>query len=103
MNIKDYVSGFTNHPILFIGTGISLRYLKNSYTWDGLLRHVAYELSGNNEYYLDLKSESEIDGKYDYTKIAADLEKNSTNSCKMIVTENLRRSMIYFTNSWKMI
>lgn len=75
MNIKDYVSGFSNHPILFIGTGISLRYLKNSYTWDGLLRHVAYELSGNDEYYFDLKSESEYDGRYDYTKIATDLEK----------------------------
>lgn len=75
MNIKDYVSGFSNHPILFIGTGVSLRYLENSYTWDGLLRHVAYELSGNYEYYLDLKSGSEVDGKYDYTKIATDLEK----------------------------
>lgn len=74
MNIKDYVSGFTNHPILFVGTGISLRYLKNSYTWDGLLRHVARELSGKDEYYLDLKSESETDGRYDYTKIATSLE-----------------------------
>lgn len=75
MNIKDYVSGFRNHPILFIGTGISLRYLNNSYTWDGLLRHIAYELSGNHEFYLDLKSRAERDGKYDYTKIATALEK----------------------------
>lgn len=75
MNIKEYVSGFNNHPILFVGTGISLRYLENSYTWDGLLRHIARELSGNNEYYLDLKSRSEVDGKYDYTKIATDLER----------------------------
>lgn len=82
MDIKDYVSGFSNHPILFIGTGISLRYLENSYTWDGLLRHVAHELSGNDEYYLDLKSSSEIDGKYDYTRIATDLEKRFNDDLK---------------------
>ena len=76
MDIKEFVSGFRNHPILFIGTGISLRYFKDSYTWDGLLRHVAYELHENEEYYLDIKSNSEVDGKYDYTKIASELEKD---------------------------
>lgn len=27
-----------NHPILFLGTGFSLRYLKQSYTWYDLLK-----------------------------------------------------------------
>jgi hypothetical protein len=76
MDIKEFVSGFRNHPILFIGTGISLRYFQDSYTWDSLLRHVAYELHENEEYYLDVKSNSEVDGKYDYTKIASELEKD---------------------------
>jgi len=36
MNIIDFIKKYKNHPILFIGTGMSLRYLKNSYTWDNL-------------------------------------------------------------------
>ena len=42
MDIKDYISNFTNHPVLFVGTGISLRYLKNSFTWDSLLERISY-------------------------------------------------------------
>lgn len=28
MNINDFISNYRNHPVLFVGTGISLRYLK---------------------------------------------------------------------------
>lgn len=76
MTVKNFISGYKNHPVLFIGTGISLRYIENSFTWDGLLRHVAQELRGNNEYYLDLKANSEINGKCNYPKIASQLEKD---------------------------
>lgn len=78
MNIKDFISNYKNHPILLIGTGISLRYLKKSYTWDALLRHIAFELKGNKEYYLDLKAEYENNGKYQYELIASALEKEFT-------------------------
>ncbi len=74
MNINDFVSRYKNHPVLFVGTGVSLRYLENSYTWDNLLKTVAFELKGNNDFYLDIKAESENSGKYDYTKVAALLE-----------------------------
>jgi len=74
MNIREFVSRYRNHPVLFIGTGISLRYLKNSYTWDGLLRKISYELKGNNEFYLDLKSDCEEKGKYKFDRIASLLE-----------------------------
>ncbi|MGG1793605.1 SIR2 family protein [Bacillus mycoides] len=74
MNIREFIRGFKNHPVLFIGTGVSLRYLENSFTWDGLLKHISRELVGNNEHYYDIKSRYEIDGDYDYTKIAMDLE-----------------------------
>ncbi|SMG62427.1 conserved hypothetical protein, partial [methanotrophic bacterial endosymbiont of Bathymodiolus sp.] len=74
MEIKNFISGYRNHPVLFLGAGISLRYLKNSYTWDGLLRHISSELKGNSEYYLDVKSSSEVDGQYDFLKIASILE-----------------------------
>jgi hypothetical protein len=74
MHIKDFIGTYKNHPVLFVGTGVSLRYLKDSQTWDSLLRKIALELTGGTEYYLDLKAACEINGKYDYTKIAGLLE-----------------------------
>ncbi|MDI1222346.1 SIR2 family protein [Acinetobacter sp.] len=79
MHINDFISQYKNHPILFVGTGISLRYLKDSYTWDGLLKKITYELKGNAEYYLDLKSSCVENGKYRYDKIATLLEDEFTN------------------------
>lgn len=74
MNIHEFISSYKNHPVLFVGTGISLRYLKNSYTWDSLLCKIAYELKGNKEFYLDIKSKSQVDGKYKFDKVASLLE-----------------------------
>ncbi|TYB72166.1 SIR2 family protein [Bizionia saleffrena] len=74
MNIKEFISNFKNHPVLFVGTGVSLRYLSNSYTWDGLLKKIAFDLKGNSEYYLDLKSTCQEDGVYNFEKLASLLE-----------------------------
>ncbi|WP_039042967.1 SIR2 family protein [Sporosarcina sp. ZBG7A] len=74
MNIRDFITGFKNHPVLFVGTGMSLRYLKNSYTWDALLKYISLELTGANEYYYDIKSKYEDEKGFDYPKIATDLE-----------------------------
>lgn len=74
MHIRDFIKSFTNHPILFVGTGISLRYLENSFTWDGLLSYLSKMIKGSNEYYYDLKSKYEKEGIFDYSKIAKDLE-----------------------------
>ena len=71
MNIQEFIGQYRNHPVLFVGAGVSLRYLNNAFTWDGLLKHIAFELKGNNEFYLDIKAESRENGKYDYTKVAA--------------------------------
>lgn len=79
MTIQEFIAEYKNHPVLFIGTGISLRYLENSYTWDGLLGKIAFELSGNQEYYLDIKSKCYIDNKFDYLKIAELLEDDFNN------------------------
>lgn len=56
MNIKDFVSKFHTHPVLFFGTGMSMRYLNTSYSWKGLLRHVIEELTGNDELFLNIDS-----------------------------------------------
>ncbi|EMU8674504.1 SIR2 family protein, partial [Listeria monocytogenes] len=46
-----------------------------SYTWEGLLKHISYELTGNNETFLDLKSKSQnSDGTFSYEEIASDIE-----------------------------
>ena len=74
MNIKNFIGNFENHPVLFVGTGISLRYLKNSYTWDGLLKKIAFDLKGDSEYYLDLKSQYEENGVYNFEKLASSIE-----------------------------
>lgn len=75
MNIKDFISKFRNHPVLFVGTGLSLRYLNNSFTWDNLLKHISYEMTGDCEHYLDIKSNHYKNSLYSYDEIAADLEK----------------------------
>ncbi|MBF0694631.1 MAG: SIR2 family protein [Flavobacterium sp.] len=74
MTIQEFISQYRNHPILFVGTGISLRYLKNSFTWDDLLSKIAFELTGNPEYYYDIKAQCDIDGKFNYLKIASIIE-----------------------------
>lgn len=74
MNIKEFISNFKNHPVLFVGTGVSLRYLKNSFTWDGLLKKISFDLKANTEYYLDLKSNCQEDGVYNFERLASMLE-----------------------------
>lgn len=75
MNIKEFVSDFKNHPVLFIGTGLSLRYLENSYTWDGLLSKISLDLFDHKEYYYDIKSKyTSREGTSDFKQIAGDLE-----------------------------
>ena len=79
MTIQEFIAQYKNHPVLFIGTGISLRYLENSFTWDGLLSKIALELTDNPEYYLDIKAKCFIEGKFDFLKIAALLEQDFNN------------------------
>ena len=56
MNINNFVNQYKNYPVLFVGTGISRRYLETSYTWDELLRKIAEDLWGSDERYLDIKA-----------------------------------------------
>lgn len=82
MHIKDFIRNFKNHPVLFIGTGMSLRYLENSFTWDGLLSHISEQMKGSDEYYYDLKFKYEREGLYDFPKIARDLENEFNETLK---------------------
>jgi hypothetical protein len=74
MTIQNFIAQYRNHPILFVGTGISLRYLKNSFTWDDLLSKIAFELTENSEYYFDVKALCHENNKFNYLKIATIIE-----------------------------
>lgn len=74
MQIDEFVQNFTNHPVLFIGTGLSLRYLRNSYTWDALLEKITCSFKSPEDY-LDLKFENKVDGRISYENLASVLEK----------------------------
>jgi hypothetical protein len=74
MEIQEFVSHYKNHPVLFIGTGFSLRYLENSFSWDGLLAKISFELTDNDEFYYDLKADSMERGEYSYDLLATKLE-----------------------------
>ncbi|MGL4451784.1 MAG: SIR2 family protein [Sarcina sp.] len=74
MDINNFISKYKNHPVLFIGTGISLRYLEKSYTWDALLEKIAFDLTGNEEFYLDIKSRYYQNGEFKFEPIAEELE-----------------------------
>ena len=56
MDIFEFVSSYKNHPVLFVGTGLSLRYLNNSFNWEGLLKYVAIDLYGTDEQLYDMKN-----------------------------------------------
>lgn len=78
MNIDAFIQQYKNHPILFVGAGVSLRYIKNSYNWHDLLKVVSFELKNNEEYFLDLISQCRKNEKPDYAKIASILESEFT-------------------------
>jgi SIR2-like domain len=100
MHINDYVSNYKNHPILFIGTGISLRYLNNSYTWDGLLKKISYDFTSNKEVFLDIKSQCYSNNNFSYEKIATQIEADFNNYIKLdrngkfkLINDTFYRSM----------
>ena len=82
MDIQEFISKYHNHPVLFVGTGLSLRYLKNSYSWDSLLQKIAKDFNPDPEYYLDIKAEHMQATGYAYEKIAAQLEKDFNQNLK---------------------
>src|SRR5690606_7511148 len=77
MNIKEFVGKFKNHPVLFVGTGLSLRYLNNAYNWDGILKTICNKVYNDDEKYLDLKAKYIIDnGVFDFPQIGGEIEKD---------------------------
>lgn len=74
MNITEFISNYTNHPVLFIGSGFSFRYLTHTYTWNNLLSKVCEDLWGNDERYLDIKAKCTANGICSFAKVASKIE-----------------------------
>lgn len=74
MNIAEFIGNYKNHPVLFIGSGFSFRYLKQTYTWNNLLSKVCEDLWGNDERYLDIKAKCTVNGICSFSKVASEVE-----------------------------
>lgn len=74
--IQEFINKFENHPILFIGTGMSMRYLNNSFNWENLLKKVCLDLIADEEHFINLKNEvyNVKTKKYDYAELATIIE-----------------------------
>lgn len=75
MDIKEFVGKYTNYPVFFVGTGLSLRYLENSLSWDKLLERICFDCTGNSETYLDIKARFCNNGVFKYDEIASEIER----------------------------
>ena len=91
MNINDFVSQYKNYPVLFVGTGISRRYLENSYTWDELLRKIATDLWESDEKYLDIKAKcTDAQNFCSFPKVATLLEEEFNKALEQDRNGNFR-------------
>lgn len=80
MNIKEFIKNYNNHPVFFIGSGFSFRYIKNTYTWDALLSKICTELYDNDENYYDIKSKcTDPSGSCSFPQIATIIEEQFNN------------------------
>lgn len=96
MEIEEFVSKFENYPILFIGAGFSKRYLKNTFGWEELLRKCMFDLCGNNEKFLDLKSECYVNGIIDYALLSTKVDEYFNN----VLRENRNGKFKYINDEY---
>ncbi len=82
-NILDLLVSRNEFPILFIGSGISKRYLKEYPSWEGLLKGIWSDIHNGSDFYAHLgtlKNELEESGITDdidfhvYVKVAEEIE-----------------------------
>lgn len=70
MKVNEFINQFKNHPIIFMGAGMTQRYYENAYNWDQLLSKLCFDLFGEEETYLNIK----YDEKKNYPVIASRIE-----------------------------
>lgn len=85
MDIKEFVPNYHTHPVLFIGTGMPMRYIQKSYSWKSLLEQITVDLTGNDERFLNI--DSRFNG--DCPKMASETGKVLISSLNKIVMASL--------------
>ena len=61
MKVSEFINQYKNHPIIFMGAGMTQRYYEGAYNWNQLLSKLCFDLTEDEEKYLNLKYESEND------------------------------------------
>lgn len=95
MDIKEFFANYKNHPILFIGSGFSLRYLENSYNWPNLIKKIAIDLFENHEPYHDLVAECTNEQECNLPLLAEKLEEIFNKKQLPIEMASSKKSMIF--------
>lgn len=72
--IEEIITSFKTTPILFVGSGLTRRYL-NLPNWDGLLSHFANRMSKDSYIYAGYKNSANQDMPYTATLIEADFNR----------------------------
>lgn len=80
MELVEYFGKLSNYPIMFIGSGFSLRYCDNAYTWEQLLERLS-EIIYDNTYTFNDDYEA-LKGENVYLEIAQKQEEDFNNKCR---------------------
>lgn len=75
MELLEFVKQYKTHPVLFMGTGMSMRYYANSYSWEELLKKIVIDYSDSEEHFYDLKGQCLNNNKCDYPKLGGLIER----------------------------
>nr|WP_322959161.1 SIR2 family protein [Mycoplasmopsis canis]WQQ12572.1 SIR2 family protein [Mycoplasmopsis canis] len=98
--LKGLLKKWNKPIILFVGSGISKRYLKKAYTWEELLKEMCQKYLNENDYYV-LKNYHDKD----LVKIASSIEKmiydkilliNNGHFTKTILSDDWRKLLEYW-------
>ena len=73
MSIQEFIANFSNYPILFLGSGFSLRYLQHSYSWPNLLNSATQFLTGSDREFLRSRNSHITGSNYNYEDVATDI------------------------------
>lgn len=88
MDVVEYFKSYKTYPLIFAGTGLSLRYLEKSYTWDMLLKQCVLDIGLEERDFLKIKAKNMSDvGKIDYPSIGSEIEKIFNEHCDENDTE----------------
>lgn len=82
MDIKEFFSTYTTPPVLFIGTGISLRYLDGAKSWIELLKSIFDNLDEDEETWLTFLSECDERGEINCIKLGTKVSVLLDSKCK---------------------